>query len=218
MSSAVTNISYAQNFTFLESPSEIQTKIICDTDESDWSSLYETCKTIKTVMDQSNRLLLETRKEQRKVLNDYLNVWIELIFSQNSSQVAFPVPSPDLINTVLIPFQKCRSPEVKMEAFCDVLQATNSTDDIARQFYKALPEGKIGKLDASRTLLRHYIWLVNSQSDNGLSLGFSEHAIATAPRSFLAIHAAQCLCSKLYEKKIEDALNAISNRLHPESN
>ncbi len=32
MASALSNTSEAQNFTFLDSPTEIQTKIICDTD------------------------------------------------------------------------------------------------------------------------------------------------------------------------------------------
>ncbi len=148
-------------------------------------------------MDQSKPLLLEAREEQRKLMNATLTSQIEKTFSRS----AVNAPSSDAVNSLLITFQKCHSQAVKMDVFRRVLDAINSTDDIAIQFYQALPEGSIEKFDASRSGLRYYIWIANCRIDNGLGLGFGEHVISTQPRGPLVKQGASALYSALIEEK-----------------
>ncbi len=94
-----------------------------------------------------------------------------------------PVPAADMVAYALARFQEIQSPVVKMEAFETVLSAVNSTDDIARQFYQALPDGTPGAVEASKSALRYHIWLANGRNDEGQGANFGHHIITTAIRT-----------------------------------
>lgn len=107
------------------------------------------------------------------------------------------VPAADVVNYTLTLFGQIQSPVAKMEAFGAVLGAINSTDDIARQFYGALPEGTIGTLGASRSSFREYAWIANGRNDNGHGPGYGDHVVQHEIRTLLAQTAVQNLRNAL---------------------
>lgn len=107
-----------------------------------------------------------------------------------------PVPAADMVTYALDRFNEIQSHAVRMEAFETVLRAVNSTDDIARTFYNALPEGT-GIVEASKSAFRRYIWEANGRNDAGHGANYGDHIIATAPRGPLALQAAQNLRTAL---------------------
>lgn len=115
------------------------------------------------------------------------------------------VPSGDIVNYLLGLFGGINSPAAKIEAFQTVLQASNSTDDIAKQFYDALPEGN-GTLAASRSAFRQQIFYANNAVVAGGSsvynghdhgAGFGDHIVYHAIRGPLAQQAVRNLHAAL---------------------
>jgi hypothetical protein len=91
--------------------------------------------------------------------------------------VAAPgVPLPDVVAYTLNLFRGITSPVCKMEAFQAVLVATNSTEEIAKQFYEALPDGTSG-VEASKAAFRAHIYAANHNNDEGHGIGFGEFII-----------------------------------------
>ncbi len=118
-----------------------------------------------------------------------------------SATTTFAVPSNELVDTAVTLFTGIQSPVNKMEAFLAVLNANNSTDEIAKRFYDALPEGNVGQpgidnVQASKSGFRRQLWASHG-SDDGRGLGFGDHIIATDPRGALAKTAALALKNAL---------------------
>lgn len=80
-------------------------------------------------------------------------------------------------------FRQIQRPHIKIDAFDWVLSAHNSTDEIAMQFYNALPE------DLKRKF-REAIYIANGRNDENHGIGFGEHIIATNIRGALSRQAA----------------------------
>jgi hypothetical protein len=118
------------------------------------------------------------------------------------STTAAPIVPPAAIVTSLLQlFGEINSPAAKIEAFQVVLEASNSTDDIARQFYDTLPEGD-GTSAASKSSFRRHVWLGNNGGDsvyNGHDhgAGFGDHIVWHAIRGPLAQQAARNLHAAL---------------------
>ncbi len=113
-----------------------------------------------------------------------------------TAPVTTPVPAADMVTYARDRFNEIQSPVVKMEAYETVLRAVNSTDDIARTFYDALPEGT-GIVEASKSAVRRFIWEANGRNDAGHGANYGNHMIATAPRGPTAQQAAQNLRTAL---------------------
>jgi len=103
------------------------------------------------------------------------------------------IPPPDMVNYLLSLFGQIQAPDAKIDAFHSVLDASNSNDGIAKQFYDALPEGTGVPVEASKSAFRHQIWAANGSSvynghDHGP--GFGDHIVYGAIRGPLAQQAA----------------------------
>ena len=83
-------------------------------------------------------------------------------------------------------FRQIQRPHIKIDAFNWVLSVNNSTDEIAMQFYNALPE------DLKRKF-REAIYIANGRNDENHGIGFGEHIIATNIRGALSRQAASNL-------------------------
>jgi hypothetical protein len=115
-----------------------------------------------------------------------------------------PVPDATIVNYVLGLFGQIQSPVVKIEAFRAVLGAMNSTDDIARQFYDALPEGTIGTLEASRSSFREQVWIANGRS----SVDGSGHDHGSGYGDFVVYHAIRTPLAQAGAQNLRNALAA----------
>ncbi len=127
-----------------------------------------------------------------------------------------PVPIGDVVDYTLAQFRLIESPFYKVKAFEAILRATNSSDNIARSFYDALPEGTLshteleaGRREASKTSFRYQAWLENGDPaihprigssvyetvDHGANFG--QYIIDRAIRDPLAKRAAHSLKESL---------------------
>jgi len=122
--------------------------------------------------------------------NEILNL-INDSFVTNSNTIL----SNEVVNYALNLFGKIQSPTVKMRAFQTILNATNATDDFARQFYNVLPDGTGQGFEASKASFRWFIWDAGGENENSLS--FADDVIATAIRGPLAKQAVQNLINAL---------------------
>ncbi len=102
------------------------------------------------------------------------------------------IPAADSVAYALGHFNLIQSPELKMDAFVTILTAVNSTDDIVRQFYNALPEGTNGATEVSKVAIRRHIWIANGQRDGG-DPNYGATVMNSAPRGPVVLQAAQDL-------------------------
>jgi hypothetical protein len=79
----------------------------------------------------------EAQEPQTQELNDQDHFDVISVFFVRSN---FPVPSRIEVEVALEEFSEIRSPLYKAKAFHRVITATNSTDEIAKLFYDALPQ------------------------------------------------------------------------------
>jgi hypothetical protein len=152
-----------------------------------------------TIPSTTSSVAVSTGYTDAQLLNMISGVFAPAASTSTSSTVA--VPDAAIVTYVLGLFGQIQSPVVKIEAFQAVLGAINSTDDIARQFYDALPEGTIGVVEASRSSFRERVWISNGNSstygghDHGA--GFGDFIVYNAIRSPLAQTGAQGLRTAL---------------------
>jgi hypothetical protein len=105
---------------------------------------------------------------------------------------AIEAPSESVIDYALNSFSLIQNPAVKMDAFASVLWANNTTDDIAKQFYDALPTDM-------QNGFKFHIYVQNNSDDEGHGFEFGDHVVENRILENLSIQAARSyrdeLCS-----------------------
>lgn len=124
-------------------------------------------------------------------------------FYQGSQQDRLIPVDPNVVEYLLFLFSKIQSQLAKLKAFQIVLLANNSTPDIARKFFEALPEGTPGVTEASKSTLRELIWIANGCDDEGMGLNFGHFIIRERITSPLVLEVVQALREDL-ERKFSD--------------
>lgn len=101
----------------------------------------------------------------------------------SSSSTAPAVPNDALRNYAKQQFGLITDPVAKLEAFKVVLESSNATPEIAREFYNLLN-------DTTKNEFRRHIWLANNRSDEGQSVNFGANFVnSDRIRSPLALQA-----------------------------
>jgi hypothetical protein len=125
-----------------------------------------------------------------------------------TGQASPAVPAADVVAYTLGLFGQISTPAAKIEALQTVFGAINSTDDIAKQFYNALPEGALtedqlnnNEREATRKSLRREIWEANGRvttwGTHAYNLNFGDHIINNVTRGPLVQQALHNLRNRL---------------------
>ena len=98
--------------------------------------------------------------------------------------VAIKAPDDPVIRYALNSFGLIQDPAAKMDAFASVLWANNTTADIAKQFYAALPSDM-------QDQFRFHIYEQNGRNDEGHGFGFGHYVAENRILENLSIRAAR---------------------------
>jgi hypothetical protein len=105
--------------------------------------------------------------------------------------IATEAPSIDVVNYALKQFRQIQDSAAKMEVFAAVLWANNVWEDIAKEFYSALPNDMQDRL-------RFHIYEKNNRNDEDRGLNFGHHVVENRILDGLTISAARSYRDELY--------------------